>query len=68
LADKVIQLTGSKSKIVYKELPQDDPRQRKPDIALAQKELRWQPAVPLEEGLKHTIVYFQRLLSDFILK
>jgi len=64
LARKVIDLTGSKSDLIHKELPQDDPRQRKPDIALAQKELGWQPAITLEEGLKKTITYFEQLLSE----
>ena len=63
LAEKVIKLTGSKSKLVFKPLPQDDPRQRKPDITLAKKLLDWEPKVPLEEGLKKTIVYFEKLLS-----
>jgi UDP-glucuronate decarboxylase len=64
LAQKVIALTGSKSKIIYKELPQDDPRQRKPDISLAQKELQWQPTIALEAGLKKTIAYFDQLLKE----
>ncbi|MFZ1984258.1 MAG: UDP-glucuronic acid decarboxylase family protein [Desulfatitalea sp.] len=64
LAQKVIALTGSKSKLVYKELPQDDPRQRKPDITLAQRELQWQPAIALESGLKKTIDYFDQLLKE----
>lgn len=63
LAEKVIQLTGSKSKLVFKPLPQDDPRQRKPDITLAKKVLGWEPKVPLEEGLKKTIEYFDKLLA-----
>ena len=63
LAEKVIQLTGSKSKLVFKPLPQDDPRQRKPDITLAKKLLNWEPKVPLEEGLKKTIEYFDKLLK-----
>lgn len=58
LADKIIGLTGSKSKIVHKPLPQDDPVQRKPVIELAQKELGWKPEIMLEEGLKKTIEYF----------
>ncbi|MFO7716810.1 UDP-glucuronic acid decarboxylase family protein [Desulfosarcina sp.] len=62
IAEKIIALTGSKSKIVFKPLPLDDPRQRKPDISLAQKKLQWEPAVPLEEGLKRTISYFDQLL------
>jgi len=59
LAEKVIELTGSKSKIVHKPLPQDDPTQRKPDISLAKKELDWEPKINLEEGLKKVIPYFE---------
>lgn len=62
LAKKVIRLTGSKSRIVFKPLPKDDPRQRKPDIALARKVLKWSPSVPLDEGLKPTIDYFRKLI------
>jgi len=64
LAQKVIQLTGSKSKIINKELPQDDPRQRKPDIALAERTLQWRPTIDLESGLKKTIAYFDQLLQE----
>jgi len=64
LARKVIELTGSTSEVIFKPLPQDDPRQRKPDIALARKELQWQPAVGLDEGLKKTIAYFERLIGE----
>ena len=63
LAEKVIELTGSKSKLVFKPLPQDDPKQRKPDITLAKKLLNWEPKIPLEEGLKKTIAYFDKLLA-----
>ena len=63
LANKIIDLTGSSSKIENKPLPCDDPRQRCPDITLAKRELGWQPTVPLEEGLKKTIAYFELLLS-----
>ena len=62
LAKKVIELTGSKSKIVYLPLPQDDPTQRKPDISLAKKELDWAPCVDLEQGLIKTIEYFKKTL------
>lgn len=62
LAEKVIELTGSKSKIVYRPLPQDDPTQRKPVIDLARKELGWEPVIALEEGLTKTIDYFDRTL------
>jgi len=61
LAEKVIQLTKSKSKIVFQPLPQDDPLQRQPDISLAQQLLDWQPKIALEEGLLKTIDYFKRL-------
>lgn len=63
LAEKVLELTGSKSKIVYKPLPQDDPMQRKPVIDLAEKELGWKPEIMLEDGLKRTIAYFARRLA-----
>lgn len=63
LAKKVIELTGSKSKIVYKPLPKDDPRQRQPDITLAKEKLEWQPKIELEEGLKKTIEYFKEVLK-----
>ena len=63
LANTIIKLTGSSSKLVHKPLPSDDPRQRCPDISLAKEKLGWQPKVPLEEGLKKTIDYFKLLLS-----
>ena len=63
LAQKVIDLTGSDSKIVYMPLPQDDPTQRKPVIDLAKKELDWEPTIPLDEGLKRTIEYFKKQLE-----
>jgi UDP-glucuronate decarboxylase len=62
LAEKVIALSGSKSKICYKPLPQDDPKQRKPDISLAKKELSWEPKIQLDEGLKKTIEYFRKFI------
>jgi UDP-glucuronate decarboxylase len=61
LAENVIRLTKSKSKVVFQVLPQDDPMQRKPDIALAQKKLGWEPKIQLEEGLIKTIEYFSKL-------
>jgi UDP-glucuronate decarboxylase len=64
LAEQVIDLTGSKSKIVEKPLPSDDPKQRKPDITLARKELGWEPKVELREGLVKTIGYFDALLKS----
>lgn len=60
LAEKVLALTGAKSKLTFKPLPQDDPRQRKPDITLAKQKLSWQPTIPLEVGLRHTIDYFRK--------
>nr|MBI1232823.1 NAD-dependent epimerase/dehydratase family protein [Cytophagales bacterium] len=63
LAEKVIILTGSKSKLKFCPLPTDDPRQRKPDIGLATRNLDWKPRVPLEEGLKKTIAYFSTLME-----
>jgi UDP-glucuronate decarboxylase len=62
LAEKVVDLTGSKSKVTFHPLPQDDPRQRKPDITLAGSALGWRPTVPLDQGLKETIGYFEGLL------
>ena len=58
LAEKIISLTGSSSKIFYRPLPEDDPKQRQPDISLAIKNLGWEPKIELEEGLKRTIKYF----------
>jgi UDP-glucuronate decarboxylase len=63
LAEKVAAITGSKSQPVFQPLPQDDPKQRCPDIALARSTLGWEPQVALEEGLHHTVAYFDRLLS-----
>ncbi|MBT9290289.1 UDP-glucuronic acid decarboxylase family protein [Prosthecodimorpha staleyi] len=64
LAEQVIELTGSKSKIVFRPLPQDDPLQRRPDIGHAREILRWEPKVPLREGLEKTIGYFEGLLGS----
>lgn len=70
LAETVIDLTRSHSRIIFKTLPQDDPRQRKPDIALAREKMAWEPAVSLEDGLKETIAYFRHVIdrSDFALR
>jgi UDP-glucuronate decarboxylase len=64
LAELVLELTGSKSKIVYEPAPTDDPRQRKPDISVAKTTLDWAPKVPLRDGLKETIAYFTALLRE----
>jgi len=64
LAEKIIDITGSQSKIIHKPLPGDDPKQRKPDITLAKKELDWKPKINLEDGLAKTIGYFEKLLSS----
>ena len=63
LAERILRLTGSSSKLVFKPLPGDDPRQRQPDISLARSELGWAPNVSLEDGLKETIAYFRKLLA-----
>ena len=62
LADQIIRLTGSPSRIIHRPLPTDDPRQRRPDITLAKRELGWEPQIALDEGLKQTIAYFERQL------
>ncbi|MBN2236765.1 MAG: SDR family oxidoreductase [Bacteroidales bacterium] len=62
LAERVIALTGTKSKIIFEDLPSDDPLQRQPDITLAKKELDWAPQIQLEEGLKKTIEYFKQVV------
>ncbi len=64
IAEMIKRLTGSKSKIVYKSLPVDDPKQRRPDITIAQKELKWAPKVSAEEGLSRTIEYFKREIAN----
>lgn len=66
LAEKVVDLTGSKSKLVYKPLPHDDPTQRQPDITLAKENLGWEPVIKLEDGLKKTIPYFDELVKKGI--
>ena len=63
VAEEVQALTGSNSKIVYEPLPQDDPKQRQPDITRARTLLGWEPKVPLEEGLKETIAYFREVAT-----
>lgn len=63
LAEKVLHLTGSSSKIVFKPLPSDDPKQRRPDITVAKNNLDWSPKVDLEDGLKETIAYFRKTLN-----
>lgn len=63
LAKKVKEITKSSSEVIYKDLPQDDPKMRRPDISLAKKEINWEPKVMLEEGLKKTIEYFREKIS-----
>lgn len=63
LAEKVLSLTDSTSKLIFQPLPQDDPKQRRPDISLAKSKLRWEPRIGLENGLKQTIAYFRRILA-----
>ena len=62
VAEMVLKLTGGRSKIIFKPLPQDDPTQRQPDITLAKNTLGWEPRVPLQEGLERTVAYFRTLL------
>jgi UDP-glucuronate decarboxylase len=64
LAEKVIRMTGSRSKIVFQPLPTDDPTQRRPDIELARRKLDWKPTIELEEGLQRTIDYFKYLIAN----
>jgi UDP-glucuronate decarboxylase len=63
LAEKIISKTGSRSRIVFKPLPEDDPKMRRPDISLAKRTLGWEPVVPLDEGLDSTIAYFRQKLK-----
>ena len=63
LAEKVIAMTGSGSKLIFEPLPQDDPTQRQPDITQARAELGWEPGIMLDEGLKPTIEYFRAFVS-----
>ena len=58
-AERIRVLTGSKSRIIHEQLPQDDPKQRKPDISKARRILGWEPRVPLDEGLRQTVQYFR---------
>jgi len=64
LAEAILDLTGSRSALVHRPLPTDDPRQRQPDITLAREHLGWEPRIPLREGLKPTIAYFEGLLNE----
>ena len=63
LAEKIVELTGSKSSIVFKPLPQDDPLQRQPDITLARQKLGWQPTTDLDQGLQRTVAYFEDMIA-----
>jgi len=63
LAELILSLTGSRSEVVFRTAPPDDPRQRCPDITVAKRHFNWSPRVPLEDGLKETITYFRRELS-----
>jgi len=63
LANRIVALTGSQSRITYEPLPSDDPRQRRPDISVARSMLAWEPKVHLEQGLKHTVAYFREVLG-----
>jgi UDP-glucuronate decarboxylase len=63
LAERIIHMTGSRSKIIFRPLPQDDPAQRRPDIRLAREILGWQPKIPLEEGIGITIAYFRSVIA-----
>jgi dTDP-glucose 4,6-dehydratase len=62
-AEHIRRMTGTQSEIVFRELPEDDPKQRKPDIAKARAVLGWEPRVPLEEGLRETVAYFRGLAA-----
>jgi UDP-glucuronate decarboxylase len=68
LGTMVIDLTGSRSRIVHRPRPEDDPRQRRPDISKARDLMAWSPPTPLKEGLRRTIAYFEQLLSDRTLR
>lgn len=62
LAENVLRLTNSTAKLIFQPLPQDDPKQRRPDISLAKNELGWEPTVSLADGLKETIAYFRTVI------
>ena len=64
MAEVVIDMTGSKSELVYKDLPQDDPVRRRPDITLAMEKLDWEPTVPLQQGLAKTLEWFRTIDTD----
>jgi dTDP-glucose 4,6-dehydratase len=64
LANEIIQLTGSKSRVVFKVLPEDDPKVRQPDTKLATEILGWKPKVNRSEGLKRTVEYFKKVIGD----
>jgi UDP-glucuronate decarboxylase len=65
LAEKILELTNSRSRIIFNPLPQDDPVRRKPDISLAKEKLLWEPCIKIEEGLKKTITYFDEILKNY---
>ena len=60
IAQMIVSMTGSKSKIIFQDLPEDDPKRRQPDITLAKSKLNWTPTVPLDDGLRQTIEYFKK--------
>ena len=62
IAEKIVELTNSKSQIIHKTLPEDDPKQRKPDISIAKEKFKWEPKISLNDGLKKTIKYFEKIL------
>ena len=68
LAEKVISFTNSRSKLVFKPLPSDDPRQRKPDLSKAKALLDWEPKIALADGLKETVAYFKRSLETVLMR
>jgi UDP-glucuronate decarboxylase len=63
LAEQVVEMTGSRSRQIFKPLPVDDPKQRRPDITLARQKLNWTPKVPLSDGIEHTVAYFRSVLA-----